>query len=112
MRAREKSEIVNHERRQLLTTATMGLVAAGAASLLATYRAQAATGEAREAVRPFYIHFPEKDLVDLRHRLAATRWPEKETVDDDTQGVPHGDHARARAPLADRLRLAKDRSAP
>jgi Epoxide hydrolase N terminus len=88
MRAREKSEIVNHERRQLLTAATMGLVAAGTASLLVTYRAQAATGEAREAIRPFHIHFPEKDLVDLRHRLAATRWPEKETVDDDTQGVP------------------------
>jgi pimeloyl-ACP methyl ester carboxylesterase len=88
MRAREKSDFVDHERRQLLTTVTMGLVAAGAASLLATYRAQAATGEAREAIRPFHIHFPEKDLVDLRHRLAATRWPEKETVDDDTQGVP------------------------
>jgi len=88
MRAREKSEIVNHERRQLLTTTTMGLVAAGAASLLATHPAQAATGEAREAIRPFHIHFPEKDLVDLRHRLAATRWPEKETVADDTQGVP------------------------
>jgi pimeloyl-ACP methyl ester carboxylesterase len=88
MRAREKSEIVNHERRQLLTTTIMGLVAAGAASLLATHPAQAATEEAREAIRPFHIHFPEKDLVDLRHRLAATRWPEKETVADDTQGVP------------------------
>jgi pimeloyl-ACP methyl ester carboxylesterase len=88
MREREKSEIVNHERRQLLTTATMGLLASGAASILATHPAQAATGEAREAIRPFHIHFPEEDLVDLRHRLAATRWPEKETVADDTQGVP------------------------
>jgi len=88
MREREKSEIVNHERRQLLTTATMGLLASGAVSILATHPAQAATGEAREAIRPFHIHFPEKDLVDLRHRLAATRWPEKETVADDTQGVP------------------------
>jgi len=47
--------------------------------------APAATGE---AIRPFRIHIPEKDLIDLRHRLAATRWPEKETVADDTQGVP------------------------
>ena len=32
--------------------------------------------------------FPEEDLVDLRRRLAASRWPEKETVDDWNQGVP------------------------
>src|SRR5262249_28971051 len=88
MREREKSEIVNHERRQLLTTATIGLLASGAASILATHPAQPATGEAREAIRPFHIYFPEEDLVDLRRRLAATRWPEKETVADDTQGVP------------------------
>ena len=41
-----------------------------------------------EAIRPFKVHFPEKDLVDLKHRILATRWPEKETVSDQTQGVP------------------------
>jgi pimeloyl-ACP methyl ester carboxylesterase len=42
-----------------------------------------------EAIRPFSkVHFPEKDLVDLRHRILATRWPEKEAVNDQTQGVP------------------------
>jgi len=88
MRAREKSEVVSHERRQLLTTATMGIIAAGSVSLFPVRPAPAATGRAREAIRPFRIHIPEKDLVDLRRRLAATRWPEKETVADDTQGVP------------------------
>jgi pimeloyl-ACP methyl ester carboxylesterase len=88
MRAREKSEVVSHERRQLLTTATMGIIAAGSVSLFPVHPAPAATGGAREAIRPFRIHIPEKDLVDLRRRLAATRWPEKETVADDTQGVP------------------------
>ena len=39
-------------------------------------------------VRPFQIHVPEEDLVDLRRRIAATRWPEKETVADQSQGVP------------------------
>ena len=39
------------------------------------------------AIRPFTIEFPEADLEDLRARIAATRWPEKETVDDDSQGV-------------------------
>jgi pimeloyl-ACP methyl ester carboxylesterase len=39
------------------------------------------------AVRPFRIDVPEEDLVDLRRRIAATQWPEKETVADDSQGV-------------------------
>jgi pimeloyl-ACP methyl ester carboxylesterase len=37
-------------------------------------------------IRPFYIDVPEEELVDLRRRIAATRWPEKETVDDRSQG--------------------------
>jgi pimeloyl-ACP methyl ester carboxylesterase len=40
------------------------------------------------AIRPFTIEIPEADLDDLRARLAATRWPEKETVDDLSRGVP------------------------
>ena len=39
------------------------------------------------AIRPFTIETPEADLDDLRARVAATRWPEKETVDDASQGV-------------------------
>ena len=39
------------------------------------------------AIRPFTIETPEADLDDLRARIAATRWPEKETVDDPSQGV-------------------------
>jgi pimeloyl-ACP methyl ester carboxylesterase len=39
------------------------------------------------AIRPFTIDTPEADLEDLRARIAATRWPEKETVDDQSQGV-------------------------
>ena len=40
------------------------------------------------AIRPFTIEIPDADLEDLRARLAATRWPEKEPVDDLSQGVP------------------------
>ncbi len=40
-----------------------------------------------EAIRPFRIKIPEEELVDLRRRIAATRWPEKETVSDPSQGV-------------------------
>ena len=39
------------------------------------------------AVRPFRINVPEAELVDLRRRLAATRWPDRETVTDESQGV-------------------------
>jgi pimeloyl-ACP methyl ester carboxylesterase len=38
-------------------------------------------------IRPFTIEVPEEDLQDLRARIAATRWPEKEGVEDASQGV-------------------------
>jgi pimeloyl-ACP methyl ester carboxylesterase len=39
-------------------------------------------------IRPFHIEFPEDALKDMRRRIGATRWPEQETVSDDSQGVP------------------------
>ena len=39
------------------------------------------------AIRPFTIEIPEAELEALRARIAATRWPERETVADDSQGV-------------------------
>jgi pimeloyl-ACP methyl ester carboxylesterase len=38
-------------------------------------------------IRPFSISVPEEAVADLRRRIAATRWPERETVADDSQGV-------------------------
>jgi pimeloyl-ACP methyl ester carboxylesterase len=43
--------------------------------------------EGTPAIRPFKIETPEAELEDLRARVAATHWPEKETVDDLSQGV-------------------------
>jgi pimeloyl-ACP methyl ester carboxylesterase len=40
------------------------------------------------ALRPFQVEFPEAELVDMRKRIKATRWPEKEPVADHSQGVP------------------------
>ncbi|MDB5048833.1 MAG: multidrug transporter [Fibrobacteres bacterium] len=45
------------------------------------------TDSADIEIRPFRINVPEADLVDLRRRIAATRWPDKETVNDQSQGV-------------------------
>ena len=39
------------------------------------------------AIRPFRINVPEEELTDLRRRINATRWPERETVADASQGV-------------------------
>jgi pimeloyl-ACP methyl ester carboxylesterase len=39
------------------------------------------------SIRPFSFHATDEDLADLKRRIAATRWPERETVKDDTQGV-------------------------
>jgi len=42
------------------------------------------------AIRPFLIDVPEAELTELRRRVQATRWPEKETVNDSSQGVQLG----------------------
>ena len=44
-------------------------------------------GEQADAIRPFQVNIPEEELADLRRRILATRWPEKETVNDSSQGV-------------------------
>ncbi|HEY0676330.1 MAG TPA: epoxide hydrolase N-terminal domain-containing protein, partial [Immundisolibacter sp.] len=41
-----------------------------------------------EAVTPFSIHIDDSLIADLHRRLANTRWPEKEPVDDWSQGTP------------------------
>jgi len=38
-------------------------------------------------IRPFHVNVPDAVLVDLRRRIAATRWPDRETVDDRSQGA-------------------------
>jgi hypothetical protein len=39
------------------------------------------------AIRPFHYRATDQELADLKHRVVATRWPERETVNDTTQGV-------------------------
>src|SRR5579872_5295830 len=41
----------------------------------------------KHAIRPFHINVPEAELIELRSRINHTRWPERETVTDATQGV-------------------------
>ena len=78
------SEIIDQDRRQLLSNAAMGIAAASAVSLLPAFPSHAA---ASAEIRPFRINFPEDALVDLRRRVSATKWPNQETVKDASQGV-------------------------
>ena len=82
------SEEISHPRRRFLGTAAMTIGAAsGAAGAFGLFPERPAeAGEGRE-IRPFHVNFPDDALVDLRRRIAATRWPDKETVADPSQGV-------------------------
>jgi pimeloyl-ACP methyl ester carboxylesterase len=68
-------------RRRLLATAA----ASGAVSLLS---GQTAAAGDNGAVRPFRVDISSEKVADLKQRILATRWPEKETVTDQSQGVP------------------------
>lgn len=78
-------------RRTFLVAAAAGslalplLAVCGVAS--AASPAAGAAAAKPEAVRPFHVHVPQSQLDDLRQRVVATRWPAKETVDDQSQGV-------------------------
>jgi pimeloyl-ACP methyl ester carboxylesterase len=97
MSASKANEAIDEDRRRLLGTATIGVVAAGATSLLPTLVESALAqpsnqGDSQmaanaDAIRSFSINFPEEVLVDLHQRIAATKWPDKEQVPDTTQGV-------------------------
>ena len=64
-------------------------VLAGGLLFLLANRGLAQTESPKDpvSIRPFSVHIPQADLDDLKQRLAATRWPDKETVDDASQGA-------------------------
>jgi len=84
MNPKNATEVIDQDRREFLSAAAMGIAAAGAASLLPSRLAAAPTDA---SIRPFRIDVPEEQLADLRRRILATRWPDRETVSDSSQGV-------------------------
>ena len=76
------AEAINQDRRQLLAMTAI-VAAASAVNLLPS---QLTAALASDAIRPFRVNVPEAQLVDLRRRINATRWPDQETVDDGSQG--------------------------
>ena len=75
------SKVIDQDRRG---TAAMTIAMVSAANLAAPLPA-AAVG--REEIRPFRIKFAEEMLNDMRRRINTTRWPDRETVTDESQGV-------------------------
>ncbi|EJJ25230.1 putative hydrolase or acyltransferase of alpha/beta superfamily [Rhizobium sp. CF142] len=69
----------------LLLVPAVYALPAHAADLASGTAAKAASAD--ESIRPFQIHVPQSQLDDLRKRIADTRWPDKETVDDASQGI-------------------------
>jgi pimeloyl-ACP methyl ester carboxylesterase len=65
-----------------------GMLVLGAMACLGAASATAvAADDNGTAIRPFRVNVPDADVADLKRRLAATRWPDKETVADQSQGV-------------------------
>jgi hypothetical protein len=60
----------------------------GDTSLIGEASAFVAAGDA--SIRPFKYHATDAELADLKRRILATKWPDRETVGDDTQGVRLG----------------------
>ena len=52
-----------------------------------TTQAGSKQADDKNAIRPFQVNFPEAELTELRRRINATKWPERETVTDASQGV-------------------------
>ena len=75
---------IDHGRRRFVEVAAVSVAAAATLSLLPEY---AAAATENSAIRPFRINVPDDQLVDLRRRIVATRWPDRETVNDRSQGV-------------------------
>ncbi|MDN5284645.1 MAG: alpha/beta fold hydrolase [Mucilaginibacter sp.] len=66
---------------------TLGGALITGALVLLTATGFAQSAPASDVIRPFHVNIPDAAIADLRQRISATRWPDKETVTDRTQGV-------------------------
>ena len=85
--------------------------AVGATRLASAGLAETPVGAKASGIQSFTTHFPASDLVDLHHRIAATSWPERETVVDDSQGVQIATAAPKSAPRFGRYPARREEGA-
>jgi hypothetical protein len=65
----------------------MSLQTVQATNLKTTRKEDGEQAADKTAIRPFHVNVPEAELTELRRRINATRWPERELVNDISQGV-------------------------
>ena len=85
--------------------------AIGATRLARAALVETPVGAKASGIQAFTTHFPASELVDLRHRIAATSWPERETVVDDSQGVQIATAAPKSAPRFGRYPARREEGA-
>jgi hypothetical protein len=73
---------------KMATNILAGTIITSALALQQTQSKAQTENAHSESIQSFKVHFPDEDLQNLRQRILVTRWPEKETVADATQGVP------------------------
>lgn len=89
----KSSDNAEFDRRQFLQKVGVAVAVSAQArfgfSMTQTSDTKQASGQAtdKSAIRPFHVNFPEAELTELRRRVKATKWPERETVTDASQGV-------------------------
>src|ERR1043166_9384 len=72
---------------RLTSALRIGVIAMATLSSVTVSSTPAAAENNDKAIRPFRVNIPEKDLVELRRRVATARFPSKELVEDRSQGV-------------------------
>ena len=75
-------------RRSMLAASAVGVAVGGL--LVGAAQAETDVGSGAAAIRPFRASIPQPAIDDLRRRIAMTRWPERETVSDRSQGAQLG----------------------
>ncbi|MFJ8009905.1 epoxide hydrolase family protein [Streptomyces fagopyri] len=85
------SENLRLQSRRMFISSSAAVMTAAATGVFGPhvdeYPGKPAAMSERQSIRPFRVNIPERDLTDLRRRIVATRWPDRETVRDQSQGV-------------------------
>jgi len=90
MKTETQITLTPHRRQSFTARTAIASLALATATIPAMAGEAATSKENADAIRPFHINVPKAKLTDLRKRINATKWPERELVTDASQGVQLG----------------------
>src|SRR5258705_4378145 len=90
MKTETQITLTPHRRQSFTARTAIASLALATATIPARAGEAATTKEIADALRPLHINVPKAKLTDLRKRINATKWPERELVTDASQGVQLG----------------------